>query len=228
MTIKFFGLIPRRAGMSTAEFHDHYRHPHGTLGLGLPTIKRYVQSHQIHTELLDESQSRFEAVAEDWFDTVEDAMGLSSDPHYLEHIQPDEPLFVDLDNLKWLNTREQFIADRDGDLAASEADRRWDVRTAPESIKLLQFLDAEGAASVDDDRDAERAFALGALRYVRCEPVEEIYQDQEPAYRAVRELWWPTLHDFHVGQQAASRTWEDIVALEGSAVTLLARAERFL
>ena len=117
MTIKFFGLIPRRAGMSTAEFHDHYRHPHGTLGLALPTIKRYVQSHQIHTELLDESQSRFEAVAEDWFDTVEDAVGLSSDPHYLEHIQPDEPLFVDLDNLKWLNTREQFIADRDGDLA---------------------------------------------------------------------------------------------------------------
>jgi uncharacterized protein (TIGR02118 family) len=73
--IKFFGLIPRRSDISSQEFHDHYRHPHGTLGRQIPTFRDYVQSYQIHSPLLGPDQTRFEAVAEVWFDTVGDAGG---------------------------------------------------------------------------------------------------------------------------------------------------------
>src|ERR1700754_496257 len=81
--IKFFGLIPRRPDISSEEFHDHYRHPHGTLGRQIPTFRQYVQSHQVHSDRLGEGQETFEAVAEVWFDTVQDAVGLAEDPHYI-------------------------------------------------------------------------------------------------------------------------------------------------
>jgi uncharacterized protein (TIGR02118 family) len=107
--IKFFGLIPRRPDLSSDEFHDHYRHPHGTLGKRIPGFRGYVQSHQMSTDLLGEDQTRFEAVAEVWFDNATDAVGLADDPHYVEHLAPDEASFVDLERLKWLYTTEEVV-----------------------------------------------------------------------------------------------------------------------
>ena len=61
---KLFGLIPRAKTLSPEEFHDYYRHPHGTVGMSISSLCHYVQNHQIDTDLLGETQRRFEAVAE--------------------------------------------------------------------------------------------------------------------------------------------------------------------
>ena len=60
---KVFGAMARKEGVPSQEFHDHYRHPHGTMGMQITTLREYVQSHQIDTPLLDDSQRRFECVA---------------------------------------------------------------------------------------------------------------------------------------------------------------------
>ena len=67
-TKKLFGLMARRSGLSSQEFHDHYRHPHGTMGVHISTMRDYVQSHQMHSDLLPLKQARREAIAGLWFE----------------------------------------------------------------------------------------------------------------------------------------------------------------
>src|SRR3546814_13240624 len=68
MSTKMYGLIPRKQGMGRDEFHDYYRHPHGTMGRNMTTMRGYVQNHQIDTDRLGPGQARFDAVAEIWLD----------------------------------------------------------------------------------------------------------------------------------------------------------------
>jgi hypothetical protein len=189
VTVRFFGLIPRLPSISSDEFHDHYRYPHGALGLGLEKMKLYVQSHQIDSPRLPSSQSRFEAIAEGWYDTPADGVGLATHPHYVAHLLPDEPLFVDTAQLKWLYADEVTSIDR-RDVAAevSEADRWWSPEKVPNSVKLLQFLseaDAAAAASSADEHLAA-AWALGAKRFAYSVPNPSVYESDEPAFAAVR------------------------------------------
>lgn len=72
-------------------------------------MRAYVQSHQIHSELIDDRQTRFETCAEIWFDSVEDAMTVRSQPVYEAHIGPDEPVFADMANLRFLLAKEEVL-----------------------------------------------------------------------------------------------------------------------
>jgi uncharacterized protein (TIGR02118 family) len=221
--IKFFGLIPRRKDISSEEFHDHYRHPHGTLGSQISTFRGYVQSHQVHSSVLGPDQNRFEAVAEVWFDTVADAVGLADDPHYLEHVQPDEPNFVDMDSLKWLYTSEEVLISGPDVRSPDAAERALQgfhlVR--PNTIKLLQFIEQPAR----DDHSGLGA-GLGAVRHVRCRPQLEIHDDERPAFAEVHELWWPTVEAFEKG--AAGGPLREFLAPGAKSVTMLVHAERFI
>ena len=110
--IHFFALIPRIQGVSSQEFHDHWRHPHGTMGRHSPTLRSYVQAHQIHTDLLGSEQAEFEGIAESTFDTLTDALAFGDEPYYTRHIKPDEPNFVDQSRLLWFNTTEEVLVPR--------------------------------------------------------------------------------------------------------------------
>jgi uncharacterized protein (TIGR02118 family) len=227
--IKFFGLIPRRLDISSEEFHDHYRHPHGTLGRQIPTFRDYVQSHQVHTDRLGDGQETFEAVAEVWFDTVSDAMGLADDPHYIEHVQPDEPNFVDMDKLKWLYTTEEVLISapdvRSVD-AAARGLQRFHLERAT-SIKLMQFRPEGSVVERSADEDADLGARLGAIRHVRCRPQREIHADEPPAFGEVQELWWPTIWEFEQAT-ASGEALREFMEIAPASVTLLAQAERFL
>jgi uncharacterized protein (TIGR02118 family) len=224
--IKFFGLIPRREDISPQEFHDHYRHPHGTLGRMIPTFRVYVQSHQIESALLGPDQRRFEAVAEVWFDTAADAIGLADDPHYLKYVQPDEPNFVDLENLKWLYVNEEVLVS--GPNATSElADlglQGFHLERAT-SVKLMQFIDGDPAFVRTADEDRALSRRLGAVRHVRSRPNADIHSAESPAYSGVQELWWPTVSAFEEGA-TSNKALAEFLSRPGS-VTLLAQAERF-
>jgi len=222
--IKFFGLIPRRKDISSEEFHDHYRHPHGTLGKEISSFRGYVQSHQIPSALLGDDQTRFEAVAEVWFDTVADAVGLADDPHYVEHVRPDEPKFVDLETLKWLYTLEDVIVSGPDPREPTPLAHRLLQRMhfeRPTTVKLLHFGDGDGGAERTD-----LAESLGAVRHVRCRPHPEIHAEDPPAFGEVHELWWPTVWDFEQGASGGDAL-RGLLERPGS-VTLLAHAERFI
>ncbi|MFD2499851.1 EthD domain-containing protein [Rhizorhabdus histidinilytica] len=119
--VKMFAAIPRKLGVSTDYFHDHWRHPHGTMGRLVPTLRRYIQSHRIHSDFLDDSQASFDGCAEVWFDNAQDALNFADEPYYVANIKPDELLFIDMPRLEYVFTQEEMLStgDRNAELLGS-------------------------------------------------------------------------------------------------------------
>ena len=46
--VKCFALLTKKSGMSDEQFHRHWREVHAPLALRIPSLRRYVQSHQGH------------------------------------------------------------------------------------------------------------------------------------------------------------------------------------
>jgi len=226
--IKMFGCIPRRPDVSQRYFHDHWRHPHGTLGRHISTMRGYVQSHQIHSDLLGPEQTHFEGCAELWFDNVADAASFPSEPVYVRDIIPDEPLFVDMEKLRFAFTREEvLVSGPDLREPISAGDAAWRLDNRPASVKLLQFVEADGATPWDGDDDYELGSRIGALRHVRCRPAAEIHPNGAFVV-GVRELWWPTQWDMEQGIAADRAAWETLIGRPGRATAFFANAERFI
>ncbi|MBP2389420.1 EthD domain-containing protein [Aeromicrobium fastidiosum] len=224
--VKLFGAIPRRPGMSAREFHDHYRYPHGTIGMTISSMRDYVQSHQIHSELIDDRQTRFEGCSEIWFDSLDDALNVRTDPIYIAHIGPDEPQLAEVEHLAFVIAEEEVLKsgpDHREPLPAAEA--AWDERRLPTTIKLLQFIEQSGDQPWDREDDFELGERLGALRHVRCRPVPGT---TEGAFAVgVRELWWGSEYDLEQKVARDPSAWHELIDRPQQWVGYVARAERF-
>lgn len=226
--IRFFSLLPRRPDVSSQEFHDHWRHPHGTMGRLIPGLVDYLQAHQVHTDLLGDGQAEYEGVAIAAFDSPETAAGLVTEPQYVDHVVPDEPLFQDLSRTAFFSTDEEFLVPllHAGE-GTHEADAAWNVLERPTSFQLLQFVHLDGNADWAGDDDAELGRRTGAFRHARNHPNAAVHGD-EPPFRGARQLWWPTWSAFHDGVRADREAFDRLVSRAGHAITLLAQTERFL
>src|SRR3546814_8739219 len=80
---------------SDLQFHDHWRHPHGTLSKKIACLRGYVQSHRIVSPLLPDTQLAYDGITELWYDSLDDALNMGKDPAHRKYNIPDEPLFVD-------------------------------------------------------------------------------------------------------------------------------------
>ena len=99
--VKVVVCLKRKAGMSSEDFHRHWREQHGPLFMGIPelsrNVKRYVQSHSIEGPLPGfGGESAFDGFAEMWFDSLDDVEKTFANPRYLDTIRPDEMKFLDL------------------------------------------------------------------------------------------------------------------------------------
>jgi hypothetical protein len=221
-----FAMLPRRPDLSAQAFHDHWRHPHGTFGCKISTVRHYVQSHQLPTAYLVEDQSTYEGIVEVWFDNVTDAANLPEHPTYRHYLVPDEPRFVDMDHMHAFFTHEQIIASSHNPQAVTdESDLAWDPDSRSTSIKLIQLFQSE-VYTPTSDLITSLVSRLGALRHVFCTPVDEIHPDGA-AFSAVRELWWPTFTRLEAGINGDNEAWQRLVGQSG-VTSILVQAERFL
>lgn len=224
--IRFFSLLPRRDGVTSAEFHDHWRHPHGTMGRLIPGLGDYVQAHQVHTDVLGADQARYEGVAISSFDSAQAAARLLTEPQYLDHVAPDEAAFQDVTGVRFLSTEEEVLVSRPTD-GGHPADAQWNVLERPTSTQLLQFVHTDGRADWAGEDDAELGRRIGAFRHARNHPSTAAHGG-EPPFRGVRQLWWPTVSAFHAGVRADPDAFEVLLTRPGRATTLLTVSERFL
>jgi hypothetical protein len=224
-----FGAIPRKPGVTAQWFHDHYRHPHGTMGRTISTMRAYTQSHQVHSDLLDARQTHFEATAEVWFDCVQDAIDFPGEPNYVELLIPDEPLFVDMDKLRFVFAEEEVLqsgADWNEE-GVETGDRLFRLDRRPISIKLLQYVISEGTTAWDDEEDLALGRRIGALRHVRCRPSPALHP--EGAFCVgIRELYWPTQTAMEEGVARDPQAWETLLRRPAESIAYLASAERFM
>lgn len=223
--VKMFAMIPRKHGVSLQEFHDHWRHPHGTIGRRISTIRKYVQSHRVPCGHLGPEQEAYDGIAEVWMDSPSDALALGTEPTYVSHAVPDEPLFIDMEKLCFFITEEDVIdSGPDHRTSLNYADSLWFDDDRAFSVKIIQLLYEAHATHAEEDHRSGRA--LGAFRQVRCTPAAGAYAEAAPPLRGVRELWWPTITHFEAGVAAAPDVWQ-VLASTPAAATFLVQAERF-
>lgn len=228
MSIKMYGLIPRKPEMSTDEFHDYYRHPHGTMGRNMTTMRGYVQNHQIQTSRLGADQNRFDAVAEIWLDNEADALAFREEPVLVKYLLEDEPKFVDMAKLTFLAAQAEVVQSGPSTGAALHpADAMWSPATRPLTVKLLQFIELDGNPDWARDDDGELASRLQVFRHTRAVPLRAVHRDA-PTFLGLRELWWPTRTHFHQAVDADRAAFEALLDHAGKATTMLVQAERFI
>ena len=229
-TVKMFGMIVPKPGLSLQEFHDHYRHPHGTWGRRVARQKAYVQAHQIDTHLLLPQQRRFGAVAEVWLDSIDDFEHMQEDPMMRAHLIEDNTRFVDLDHSMALLTREEVIASGpERARPLNPGDDMWSPDDRPTSIKLLQFVPVGGSFGMDGADEHTLGQLIGALRHVRCNQVvtSSTHGAAPSQFAAVRELWWPTVTAFERGVSNAPDAWAKLI-VDRTIHSMLMCAERFI
>jgi EthD domain len=230
---KVFGAMARKESVPSQEFHDHYRHPHGTMGMQITTLREYVQSHQIDTPLLDESQRRFECVAELWFDRGADLLSFRTESTMAGYLNDDEPKFMDMSKTRMFVGEEEVLTSYPDEALcqADPANARWRLSVRPVSVKLIQFVTPEAGAAWYSDSDEKLGQRLGAFRHVRCHPTTPTtffaaHAARPPDFIGVRELWWPTYTVFRNSVAADGEAWKTLVARSG-VHNMLAQAERW-
>lgn len=223
---KLYAVIRRHPSMTPQEARDHWRHPHGTLGRRIPTIVKYVQSHQLDSDLLGPEQKTYEGVAEVWLDSIADALNYGEEPTRVRDVVPDEEKFIDLDELQFLWAADDVLVSSQGDRLHDAPEMAyWEENQRSTSIKIIQLIQKDGERPWRSDEDVQLGQRIGAFRHVRGIPLKELH-GEEPPFLGVRELWWPTLTMFERGVAADRDAWSRLIDRPARSITMLAQAER--
>ena len=108
--VKNVGFVRRQPGMSVEAFHRHWREIHGPLGVAVPRLRRYVQS---HTRLAGYERGRvptWDGVASLWFDSVSDLRTAAASPEFAR-AKADDPSFLAPGPVASIVTAEHVIVD---------------------------------------------------------------------------------------------------------------------
>ena len=188
--IKGFALIPKRPDISDEKFHTHWRTIHADLAVRISALRRYVQSHRI-AHAIPGFSSPYDGAAEIWFDDLPTAQGLKGNPEYIDGAFQDEPNFIDVPRLTFLNTRENVVVA--GPPLAKDAP----------GVKGVFLVKRKPGLSVAEFQDHWRNTHAplvpktpGLCRYVQCHVCPESYDNDTPAFDGVAELSWPDLATF--------------------------------
>lgn len=241
--IKLVIALPRARGVSEQFFHDHWRHPHGTWGKRISTVRHYVQSHRMQSSFLDETQNRYDGICEVWYEGIHDATSIGSHPVYKKYLIPDEPKFIDMEHIVFTFMDEEILmAAPDPNEVEGSADFAWSAHAQPVTIKLIQLIEQNGDQPWDGEDDLSLGMAIGALRHVRLRPNPILHPTGQHAaitplattdpnegnMIGVRELWWPTYSAFEEGVTANPDAFNELVGRPGRATTMLCSSEKMV
>lgn len=226
--IKILELLPPRKDISVQAFHDHWRHPHGTIARNVRQVRRYVQNHRVESDVLGLTPIPFEGIGEGWFDTAEECMALASHPVMTEVLATDEARFIDRDGIRIMLLAEEVISSGAHSGAylrprsdLSDYDLQWSDNDRALSIKLFEVIEENGGEPWRRTVDAELGHRIGAFCHVRSTPI-----DAATPYLGVRELWWPTVTAFERGVGADPDAWSALRGRSQKSFWLLTQSER--
>lgn len=220
--IKLISLVVPRPGIDLQEFHDLWRHPHGTLAQNYRPLRRYQQNHRIDSDAVGPNTTRFEGVTEACFDSVEIVASLAGDPYIVNVIFADEARFEDRGATIQFLAEEEILPVR----PTAELDRfdpEWTDNNRPFVVKVLQLIPAGADGSWAGHDDADLSRRVQAFRHVRSRTVG----DNRP-FEGMRELFWPTLRAFERGVAADPDAWAALRHRPAGSHILLNHTERLV
>src|SRR3546814_6537386 len=132
-------------------------------------------------------------------------------PIYRKYNIPDEPLFVDMDGLKFPFFEEDIIRSRPAVDDPDDAAVQWLPTEWSVSVKILQLVKADGNPAWAGDQDKALGDRIGAFRHVRSFAIDAVHKGTSP-FIGARELWWPTLSDFERGVAGDRAAFDALLA----------------
>lgn len=97
-----------KPGMRLKHFRRYWLDVHGALGLQIPGLRRYVQSHTVDAAYLY-AEPRWDAIAQLWFDDERGLEAALKSPHWNERVLPDGYEFIEMESLTWFAAREHHV-----------------------------------------------------------------------------------------------------------------------
>lgn len=96
--IKGVWRFRRKPGMSVADFRRYWIEIHGALGLKIPGLRRYVQSHTVDAAYAY-AEPRWDGVAQLWFDGIDAFTAALGSAQWRDGLAPDGPKFIEMETL---------------------------------------------------------------------------------------------------------------------------------
>jgi uncharacterized protein (TIGR02118 family) len=121
--IKLICFVKRNPALGVEEFHRHWREHHADIVVGTPDLAgrvlRYEQNHRPLDDYDQPGRPDFDGVAIEWFESIDDFVGMVSSDGYRDRLAPDEAFMLDRDGIRWLLTEPEEVvipgpAPRDG------------------------------------------------------------------------------------------------------------------
>jgi uncharacterized protein (TIGR02118 family) len=178
--IKSVVFFKRRAGMPVEEFQAYWRTRHAEVVIGLPGLRRYVQSHTLPS-IYKKREPPYDGIAELWSDDFDALRAITRHPHY-QLVKADEARFIDGATMGGLVTREHVIVDGPARAGA---------------IKNVEFVTRRPDLSIEAFQRHWRevhgpiAAAIPVIkRYVQSHAVAETYARRPPPYDGIAVTWF--------------------------------------
>jgi hypothetical protein len=106
--IKLICFVKRNPALAAQEFHEHWRERHAAIIVETPDLAgrvvRYEQNHRPLDDYDQPGRTDFDGVAIQWFDSMDDFVGMVSSDGYRDRLAPDEAFMLDRDGLRWILT----------------------------------------------------------------------------------------------------------------------------
>jgi hypothetical protein len=106
--IKLICFVKRNPALGAEDFHRHWRERHAAIIVETPDLAgrvvRYEQNHRPLDDYDQPARSDFDGVAIQWFESMDDFVGMVSSDGYRDRLAPDEELMLDRDGLRWILT----------------------------------------------------------------------------------------------------------------------------
>ncbi len=191
---KLFALLPKRDDVTVEYFHEHWRTIHKDHALNMRRLQRYVQGHRVEPQpegfppapFAGFDAAPYHGIAEAWFTSPAEALGMGEDPDYVNGALKDEPNFMDTSKLGFVVADERVVL-------AGPAVAQDDPGT--KVVFLLRRnseLSPEGFQDLWEERFSEMFTQLPeVVRHHDSFAVQESYADgAEPSFDGVTEVWW--------------------------------------
>jgi hypothetical protein len=149
---KNIALLPRKPGLSRAQFRDYYERRHALLAISHFPMTRYIRNH-----LPDAGEPGFDAISEFWSDDLP-GLGALMQTQIGELMRADEERFMDRDAIRSGSADEYLLAGPPRSAESASAHKHaWLLsRTAPTEAQFVAAITAWAAPGHPGIRGCER------------------------------------------------------------------------